>query len=66
MGVGLFTVCRLQLNKPNEPKEHNRRGVVSCSSTLWIEEHEMNNPLAFCELATRAPNISAGHMIKQA
>jgi hypothetical protein len=25
----------------------------------------MNNPLALCELAARAPNISAGHMIKQ-
>ena len=27
---------------------------------------EMNNPLALCELAARAPNISAGHIIKQA
>ncbi len=26
----------------------------------------MNNPLALCELAARAPNISAGHMINQA
>ena len=26
----------------------------------------MNNPLALCELAARAPNISAGHMVKQA
>lgn len=25
----------------------------------------MNNPLALCELAARAPNISVGHMIKQ-
>lgn len=25
----------------------------------------MKNPLALCELAVRAPNISAGHMIKQ-
>ncbi len=25
----------------------------------------MNNPLALCELAARAPNISAGHMVKQ-
>jgi hypothetical protein len=25
----------------------------------------MNNPLALCELAARAPNISAGLMIKQ-
>jgi len=26
----------------------------------------MNNPLALCELAARTPNISAGHMVKQA
>jgi len=26
----------------------------------------MNNPLALCELAARAPNISASHMVKQA
>jgi hypothetical protein len=26
----------------------------------------MNNPLALYELAARAPNISAGHMVKQA
>jgi hypothetical protein len=26
----------------------------------------MNNPLALCELAARAPNISAGHSVKQA
>ena len=26
----------------------------------------MNNPLALCELAARAPNISVGHMVKQA
>ena len=26
----------------------------------------MNNPLALCELAARAPNISAGHRLKQA
>ena len=26
----------------------------------------MNNPLALCELAARASNISAGHTIKQA
>ena len=25
----------------------------------------MNNPLALCELAARAPNISAGHKLKQ-
>jgi hypothetical protein len=25
----------------------------------------MNNPLALCELAARAPNISAGHMVNQ-
>jgi hypothetical protein len=29
-------------------------------------EREMNNPLALCELAARAPNISAGHKVKQA
>ena len=29
-------------------------------------KREMNNPLALCELAARAPNISAGHMVKQA
>ena len=29
-------------------------------------EREMNNPLALCELAARAPNISPGHIIKQA
>jgi hypothetical protein len=29
-------------------------------------EHEMNNPLALCELAARVPNISAGHKVKQA
>jgi len=26
----------------------------------------MNNPLALCELAARAPNISTGHIVKQA
>jgi len=26
----------------------------------------MNNPLALCELTARAPNISAGHKVKQA
>ena len=31
-----------------------------------FSEHEMNNPLALCELAARTPNISAGHMVKQA
>jgi len=31
-----------------------------------FREREINNPLALCELATRAPNISAGHMVKQA
>ena len=30
------------------------------------KRREMNNPLALCELAARAPNISAGHMVKQA
>ena len=29
-------------------------------------EHEMNNHLALCELAARAPNIGVGHKIKQA
>ena len=33
---------------------------------LRFSEHEMNNPLALCELAARVPNISAGHRIKQA
>jgi len=31
-----------------------------------FSEHEMNNPLALCELTARAPNISAGHKVKQA
>ena len=31
-----------------------------------FSEHEMNNPLALCELAARAPNISASHIVKQA
>jgi len=26
----------------------------------------MNNPLALCELAAKAPNISAGHKVKLA
>ena len=26
----------------------------------------MNNPLVLCELAARAPNISAGQMVNQA
>jgi len=30
-----------------------------------FSEREMNNPLALCELAERAPNISAGHSVKQ-
>ncbi|RLC06581.1 MAG: hypothetical protein DRH90_03095 [Deltaproteobacteria bacterium] len=30
-----------------------------------FSEREMNNPLSLCELAARAPNISAGHKIKQ-
>ena len=25
----------------------------------------MNNPLALCELAAKAPDISAGHSVKQ-
>ena len=29
-------------------------------------KREMNNPLALCELVARAPNISVGHMVKQA
>jgi len=31
-----------------------------------FSEREMNHPLALCELAARAPNISAGHRAKQA
>ena len=31
-----------------------------------FSEREMNNPMALCELAARAPNISAGHMVKKA
>jgi hypothetical protein len=31
-----------------------------------ISEREINNPLALCELAARAPNIIAGHKTKQA
>jgi len=30
-----------------------------------FSEREMNNPLALCELAARAPNISAGHGVKE-
>ena len=30
-----------------------------------FRKREMNNPLALCELAARAPSISAGHMVKQ-
>ena len=41
---------------------------MNCLKTQLSEfsEHEMNNPLALCELAARTPNISAGHKIKQA
>ena len=35
------------------------------SQLSGFRKHEMKNPLALCELAARAPNISAGHMIKQ-
>ena len=31
-----------------------------------IRKREMNHPLRLCELAARAPDISAGHMVKQA
>jgi hypothetical protein len=31
-----------------------------------FSEHEMNHPLALCELVAKAPNISAGHKVKQA
>jgi hypothetical protein len=31
-----------------------------------FRKREINNPLALCELAARAPNISAGHSVKQA
>jgi hypothetical protein len=30
-----------------------------------FSEREMNNPLALCELAARAPNNSAGQKVKQ-
>ena len=45
--------------------------AISCKSYAMIQfsgfsDHEMNNPLALCELAARAPNISAGHKVKQA
>jgi len=30
-----------------------------------FKEHKMNNPLELCELASRAPNIGAGHGVKQ-
>ena len=32
---------------------------------MGFRKREMNNPLALCELAARAPNISAGHKVKQ-
>jgi hypothetical protein len=46
--------------------------ALKISSLLFIIQlsgfwkREMNNPLALCELAARAPNISAGHIVKQA
>ena len=44
-------------------------GVFIGFGAEWLisdfSEHEMNNPLALCELAARAPNISAGHRVKQ-
>ncbi|RLD92611.1 MAG: hypothetical protein DRJ13_16410 [Bacteroidetes bacterium] len=41
--------------------------ILKISAQLsGFSEHEMNNPLALCELAARTPNISAGHMVKQA
>ena len=36
------------------------------SQLSGFRKREMNNPLALCELAATAPNISAGHMVKQA
>ncbi|MBT8370816.1 MAG: hypothetical protein KJO34_07630 [Deltaproteobacteria bacterium] len=36
------------------------------SATYWFSERELGNPLALCELAARAPNISAGQIVKQA
>jgi len=37
-----------------------RRFLVACCKVLF------NNPLALCELAARAPYISAGQMVKEA
>jgi len=34
-----------------------------CSAAVLHGHREMNNPLALCELAARALNISAGHKI---
>ncbi len=44
-------------------KSYKRQAVTQLSG---FRTREMNNPLALCELAARDPNISAGHMVKQA
>jgi len=44
-------------------KDHLWMGTIY--STFGLSEHEMNNPLALCELAARASNISAGHSVKE-
>jgi hypothetical protein len=43
-----------------------RQNLRGMRSLFRFNEREMNNPLALCELAARAPNISAGHIVKQA
>ncbi len=41
-------------------------GLRLLTQLTGFGEHEMNHPLALYELAARAPNISAGHNVKQA
>ncbi len=55
-------------NKGSEVSRVPGRGIGEKPLTQLsgLSEHEMNNPLALCELAARFPNISAGHKVKQA
>jgi hypothetical protein len=39
-------------------------GLRLIAQFTGFRKREMNNPLALCELAARAPNTSAGHMVK--
>ncbi len=53
-----------KLFKNMRPVTH--KPLTGIEPVFGFNEREMNNPLTLCELAARAPNISVGHMVKQA